>query len=125
MHTDSRSILMQILTIIDFRENKKQFVDRFINLCLQQTFVELLDTAPVEVKSELNKIIQQPDKQKSVDFLLKYFKPDQFNQKLQKVTSELFRDYITSITPTLTTNKQKQLSFYIASLSTESTQKII
>lgn len=120
MHTNSRSILMQILTIIDFRENKKQFVDRFINLCLQQTFVELLSVAPAQVKTELNEVIQQSDMQKRVDFFLKYFQSDQFNQKLEHVTAELFQDYITSITPTLTTNKQNQLSFYLSTLTENS-----
>lgn len=116
MFDKPKAIILQVLEIIEFRENKERFADQFINLCLGETYARLLKLQSEDVLSQIRDVFQQSDMQKNVSLFMKYFQPEQFNQTLQQITKEFFEDYIKTVTPTLTPARQNQLLSYLSTL---------
>lgn len=107
---DTKSVFIQILTIIEFEENKEKFADDFIRLCLQQAFVELLMHVPVDIRKQFqDKVIQHKDIAEIASLLRPYIHLPEIEKKVQATTTNLLTDYIRTISPTLDKTKQKRL----------------
>lgn len=117
MNNNPALILTKVLSIIEYKDDKKIFIREFLILCLQQTIIELIKNLPKEQQSSLNKeLLNQKDKEIISRVAQKYFPDGQFNNRLLIVTQKLFTDYIETVIPVLSGNQKNSLLFYLSSI---------
>lgn len=118
MNKDPKEILIQILNIVGYKEDKNVFAERFIVLCQQQAFVEFIESLPRSLQEDLKaKIINEKDKVKIKQAMENYVETKEFLDKLELVTARNFKEYIEAIIPTLTSEQKNNLQKFLSSLT--------
>jgi len=114
---DERKILLQVLTIIEYQGDKNAFIATFFTFLYLQTIEDLLDTLDPESRKELEQIIRNPsDEHALLSEINTYLSHEDFDKRLEHVTTTQFADYLETIYPTLSPQKQEQLTMYLSTL---------
>lgn len=110
-------VLSQILDIIDFSDNKEEFINKFVDLSRQQALLNLLDSVPTNKQVQLK---QELSTKKSLDEVAKEFQniftPQQYQEELTHTTNNLLNKYLISIMSSLSVNQRKELKALRSSL---------
>lgn len=115
---DGFKVLFDVLTIIDYQDNKEEFVNDFALIVLNEVFGEMLSKMPEEDKEKLvNEYYAAEIESKKKEVLLRRFSIDDVEEKIAKVTEVQFLDYLEKIYPTLSADKQDELTEYLNGLS--------
>ncbi len=110
-------ILDQVLTIMDYKEDKQKFILEFSDLCFGKTVSDIIEGLPQDKKQMLEKeILDEKDANKQSAIIKKYMSASEYNQRLEKVSGELFGDYIKTIMPTLSPERSAELKSYLSSV---------
>src|SRR5690348_1427427 len=113
-----REVLDTILTIIEYRENKEQFIDEFLNKCFHRAFVSYLSMLPSEKREALQKQLIQNENniKKTQEIIQPFVEREDYAAHVQKATTELFQELLQSVSPHLTQDQRKRLGIYITSI---------
>lgn len=84
-----KDIIIQILDIAGYGENKEDFADQLLSLCQQQALVDLIKSLPEET----------------------------ILQALKKATENIIKGYLQTISPHLSDTQKKDVQTYIQSLT--------
>ncbi|VVB85921.1 Uncharacterised protein [uncultured archaeon] len=107
-----QDLLLQILKIIDYSDNKEAFVEEFIKNIHLQSLSYLISTLSPdkqeEVKTELTMNKNNSDKVAST--LNAYFSQSQMQDALKNASKSAMTEYIKTINPTLSATQKQQLS---------------
>ncbi len=116
-----KDILLQALTIVGFPDDKKEdFIAKFIEVCNKQFLSDLLDTFPEDKqKSLIDRLKEEKDPEKIKAILLENSSKDTIGGILKKSTKEVFKDYLQTVMPDLSEEKQVGLAKYFKTLSEE------
>lgn len=110
-------VLFDVLNIIDYQDNKEEFVNEFVLIVLNEVFGEMLSRIPEADKEKIvNEFYAVDSEDEKREVLLKYFSLDEVEEKISKVTELQFLDYLETIYPTLSSNKQDELTGYLNNL---------
>lgn len=113
-----KDIIIQILDIAGYGENKEDFADQLLSLCQQQASVDLIKSLPEERQTLLEKTLsQQPNPQIIEQVLKDNFTEDAIFQALKKATENIIKDYLQTIAPHLSDPQKKDVQTYIQSLT--------
>jgi hypothetical protein len=114
---NSKEIILQILEIIDYQEDRNEFAEKFIQAALYEAFAKVIATLDPEKQLAFEKEIEnkKPD-EKSYILVQKYVDPQVYIMTVAKSTQDFLQDYINEIEPTLTDYQQQKLSEYIDSI---------
>lgn len=116
---DAKAIILKILEIIEYQKDRNQMANEFIDLCCRKAFVSCLSTLPEEKRAQMEKAVNsQKDIDSATTELLKFVSRDLYIEKLGEISKETLTDYIASVMPVLTGEKQLELKSYLATIKT-------
>lgn len=110
MYDNLPSILLSILTIINYPNNKQKFIADFQQVCRQYAVLALAERLPKDKQKELK------DKLKNIisgeagkQIVFSYFSQDEYKTTLDQLAQKIFQDYISDISPKLSPEKRDKL----------------
>ena len=124
MKPDFKNILLEVLNIIDYKDDKEKFTNEMLQLAHDEAIVALLEKLPLCKKEELKKSFSRaltPEEAK--DIIEHYTTFEEYKKSLQKTSDKLFQDYILTILPTLSKDQKQKLEDSLVSVK-EKLEKI-
>lgn len=113
-----KDIIIQILDIAGYGENKEEFADQLLSLCQQQTFVDLIKKLPVEKQAFLEKSNSlQPNPQQLDQFIKENYTEGEILEALKKATQNTIQAYLQTISPHLSDTQKKNLQTFVQALT--------
>jgi len=113
-----KDIIIQILDLVGYGENKEEFADELLSLCQQQALVDLIKSLPEEKQTLLEKTLSQQPNPQNIDQVLKdNFTEEQILESLKKATENTIQTYLLTISPHLSDLQKNNLKTYIQSLT--------
>src|SRR5476649_1245134 len=108
---DTKAILLKILEIIGYTDDKEAFATEFTNNIQMQSILDLIETLPADqqagVKQKLTDSANNPEAIASI--LKEHFTQEQLQQSLQKSAKQAFTEYIQAISTSLSTEQKQNL----------------
>lgn len=118
MQQSLQSILTQVLTIINYPEDKREaFVIEFGDMCISKALATVTQPLSDDKKEELvTKIKDIQDPNEAEKIIGEYVSADDYHKALEQATRELFESFLETIEPDLTDEQSDALDKYLASL---------
>ena len=118
MQQSIQSILTQVLTIINYPEDKRQeFIIEFGDMCISKALASVTQPLSDDKKAELvNKIKDVENPSEAEKIIGEYVSIDDYQKAIEQSTSELFENFLETIEPDLTEEQADALDAYLASL---------
>jgi len=114
---DPKAILLRVLTIIDYKDDKNAFAENYIKAIAELTIAQMIGTLAPERKKQLDiELTDVKDSDIFQEITRKYFPREAFEKQLGQVSQETFTNYIETIYPTLSPEKQEELTTYLSTL---------
>lgn len=113
----------QILTIINYQNDKAFFINNFISLCIQKSIEEYIELLPEERKKVVQSLLKENDSNELQEKIRPYMITEEYKNLFQKTINKFFQDYITAIIPTLSEEQKSKLEAYF--LSFKSVQPMV
>lgn len=112
-----KSVIVKILDLVGYGENKEGFADELLSLCQQQTLVDLVKSLPEEKQILLEKTLSSQTSPQNIEQVLKEnFTEEAILQALKKATENIIKGYLQTISPHLSDTQKKNLQTYIQTL---------
>lgn len=122
MQRNVKDIILELLHLIDFEDDKKAYADEFIQNCKKQALLNLLVALPQEKQNEFKQQIAGiTDQERQRTIIAAYVTPEQYEEALQKASQTAFAALIQEITPTLSISQLNTLQSYLKSLEPSTT----
>jgi len=110
MDQTPKTILLKILDIIDYKDDKEVFSHKFFNLVAQQTLGDLVLSLPDDKKKAVEgQLSAETDPIKLKQIFNSSFTKEQVDEVTLKVTHKAFQDYTRAIVPVLTPDQKQRL----------------
>lgn len=117
MLTNPKTAIISILEIINYQNDKETFADKFIELCIKQSFLEMIGDLPKEKVALLTSRIKSVSSlEQFVKTLKEYIHPSLLTRKIEQVSAKLFDAYIEGIFQTLDEDTKAKLMSYLAKI---------
>jgi hypothetical protein len=117
MNQDPRAIILKILDIIEYPENKEEFVNQFIIVCKKQAVTDLISNLSPEKQEQLKNSLSTQNKDEEIALIFKdFFSDSDYEHALEKATENTLRKLLESILPDLSSDQRKILKELISSL---------
>jgi hypothetical protein len=115
---DERDILYRVLTIIGYSDSKLEFINKFFSFIYIESIARLSTELSLGDQKRLGEELNhaQDDEEQQKEIILKYLPKEQFEEIVAEVSEEQFRDYLGTIMPTLSEEKQMELTDFLSSL---------
>ncbi len=116
---NSKQVILKILDIIEFSEDREKFADGFLTLIYKNALGDCLSSLPEDTQKLLAQRLsdQNIDPQIFSDTIMHYVKRAQFRKSLEKCAKATMDGYIKAILPTISEDQKKQIEDYFASQS--------
>lgn len=116
---DPKAILLRILDIIGYSEDKEKFATEFLQNVSAQAFLDLFNTLPQDKKDQLQQKITRVgnDPAKMQEELKAYFTDTQLEQAIENSSKTAVTEYIKTIDPTLSDPQKRNLTNYFGEIS--------
>ncbi len=102
-----QEIIVNILDIIGYGDEKIAFADEFLTLCQQRAVTDLYNSLPQDKRAG-----KDPGQ-----VIKKIFTPAQSLEAIQKTTEKMLNEYLETIYPKLSEEQTKNLRAYLNSIS--------
>lgn len=108
---DPKTILLRILDIIGYSEDKEKYATEFLQNVSLQTFLDLYNTLPQDKKDQIQQqIISAGNNPQAVRDLLKnYFTESQIEDVIQNASKNAVTEYMKAIDPTLSETQRTSI----------------
>lgn len=108
---NNHNILLKILEIIGYSDNKNEFVDEFLKNIQMQSVIDLIQSLPQDQQSQIKKqlSVNPNDPNKAADVLKSYFNNEQIQEALKNASKTAMEEYIKAINPTLSSTQKNNL----------------
>jgi len=117
MQQNPKDIILEVLSIIGYVENKESYAVKFIQNCEKQTLFDLLTTLPKEMQEQFkSQIVGATDQVQQKAIIFTYVTSEQYQTALQKASTTAFQDLLEAVTPMLSTDQADKLKSYLHSL---------
>lgn len=114
--------LVKTLDIIEFKGNREEWIQQFMQQAQQLAFGQLLSTLPQDKQQALTTALQNPPAGKTPEQVLQeYFTPLDCSIALQEQILEEYKKFVQDTMGTLTPEKQKELQDYLLPLVNQAT----
>lgn len=119
MSNHPKKILLDLLGIIGYQNNKEEFVSKFLHLIEQDADITVLETFANEgkehFKQSLSSAATDAEKMKLIS---KYIQKDVYNSQLKASAEKIMKGYLQEIIPTLTDEQKQKVNAYFSSAPT-------
>jgi hypothetical protein len=103
-------IILQLLTIIEYKDDKEAFVADFTRLINNQALVDLVSALPDAERVKAEEKLSHVDSQESfVSAVHTYFNDTQIQTALDNAAANAITQWISSIAPTLNDDQKQKL----------------
>ena len=119
MKNKAKDILLKILGIIDYRKDRSLFADKFIDLIFRQAFLKVVKNLPFDKKKQLDERLKNKNLDDSLKILLEYVAKEDFEKAVERISLEMFIDYIQQIMPALSPERKNKLTAYLNKLQNQ------
>jgi hypothetical protein len=115
-----RGVFLKILEVINYTEDKEDFIKEFEKNIKIQTVFDLVRSLPNEKQDELKKRLIEVDDnpEKIVEILKEYFSADKIQEEIKNITKNSFSEYIETILPTLSASQTDSLQKILEEVAT-------
>ena len=112
--TDPKQILLRILEIIGYSEDKDKFATEFLQNVSFQALLDLFNTLPQDKKDQIQQQITNAnnDISKVQQALSQFFTEDQISKSIENSSKNAVEEYIKTIEPTLSQEQKQNLANY-------------
>ncbi|MHB8598394.1 MAG: hypothetical protein ACYDER_16445 [Ktedonobacteraceae bacterium] len=118
MQQDPKDILIEILNIIGYEDEKESYADEFIQNCEKQALLDALKALPKERQETLRQKLAMATDQEQQKLLLKeYITSLEYTEILKKVAQNAFIELIDELMPTLSQEQITILQKYMQFLT--------
>ena len=124
--TEPKQILLRILEIIGYAEDKDKFATEFLQNVSLQSLLDLFDNLPQDKKSQISQNITSAgnDPQKLGEVLKSYFTQQHIQDAIQNSAKNAITEYINAIQPTLSDIQKQNLAAYFKELGKTSMSSV-
>jgi hypothetical protein len=119
MNSDIKLNLERILTIVGYQNDKSKFINKFIELCIQEALSEYISLLNEERQKQIQTILLGQDPDKLREQLLPYIKAEEYQKLLKENTKKFLTDYLQTITPSLSEEQKTEMSSYFQSFTAD------
>ena len=111
MNDDIKTLLTQILGVINYEDDKDEFINKYINIINNQTFFNLIQSLPQDKQEEIkNKFTQaKNDKEKAQEVFKEYFSKEQIEESIKNSSKDIMTKYLEAISNTLSDVQSQNL----------------
>ncbi|MBI4098218.1 MAG: hypothetical protein HY426_04235 [Candidatus Levybacteria bacterium] len=117
MNSNPKQIILQVLEIIGYSDDKEKYADDFLALCFQKAFVNLTQKLPQDKQDQLTQRMSLVSADKTEALLLEYFPKEEFENAIKEASRSTFEEYLKTIIPTLNEEQRSKLEAYLSSKS--------
>lgn len=116
---DPKIILLKILEIIGYSEDKEKFATEFLQNVSFQALLDLLNTLPQDKKDQLQQKITSMgnDTAKIQEELKAYFTDSQLEQAIENSAKNAVTEYMKAIDSTLSEAQKQNLTNYFSEIT--------
>jgi len=112
---DTRKTIIEVLSIINFTDDKEVFTDGILVMAEKQALTECIKSLPEHKRAPLIHLLNNTHRQRELSTILKrYITEEMYAKQLEKSTNELFLDYLETIDKTLDPETRAKLESYLA-----------
>lgn len=117
--TDPKQILLRILEIIGYSEDKDKFATEFLQNVSLQALLDLFNTLPQDKKDQIQQQMTSAnnDASKIQQVLNQFFTQDQLAQAIENSSKNAVTEYIKTIEPTLSEEQKQNLAGFFQELT--------
>lgn len=121
---EPRDVLLKILEVINYTEDKKGFINEFENNIKIQTIFDLIRSLPNEKQDEFKKRLSDvKNNPEEIDEILKqYFSADKIQEEIRYITKNSFSEYIETTLPTLSASQADSLQKFLEEVAAPAQQ---
>src|SRR5689334_22081310 len=114
MQQNPRDIILQVLIIIGYEDDKEVWANKFLANCEQQALINVLNRFSQGKKDELiQKMAGVTDQQKRKAIISQYIIPQEYTQALIRTSGTAFEEFIDEIMPILSEEQTIKLQTYL------------
>ncbi|MFA6005909.1 MAG: hypothetical protein WC775_05505 [Patescibacteria group bacterium] len=119
---DAKQILLQILEIIGYGENREAFAADFMNLCAQEAMADMIDKLTDEqIEAIQQKLAGSQSVEDTRAALAEFYTGDDYMKALAASCNKSLTEFITTVLPTLSPEQGKKLSEYVVKFAPAAT----
>ena len=115
MNTNPKQIILQVLEIIGYEDDKEKFANDFLSLCLQEALLNLTQELPQDKQDQLAQRMSLITPDKTEALLLEYFPKEKVEEAVKEASRSTFEEYLQTITSTLNDDQGNKLEQYLSS----------
>lgn len=116
--TDPKEIIVNVLDIIDYQDDKPKYATEFIDLCEKQALLDALQSLPKEKQADFKqKMSWAKDQDRVKDIIKEYITAEQYTDALKKASQTAFTKFIETLLPELTDGQKDKLQAYLQSIA--------
>src|SRR5947209_6150839 len=110
MQQDPKDIILELLTIIGYEDNKETYANDFIQNCEQQALIDALSALPTHQRDAFKqRMLWTHDQGRAKEIIAEYIAPEQYKQALQKASADVFKELLEAVMPTLSREQVDKL----------------
>jgi hypothetical protein len=119
MQPDPKTILLKVLVIIGYQNDKEKFISEFLSICFKKAFIKCVESMPLNIKNTIKKkIVKVGDNPLKMQEILTEFVPEEkYDEILFAESLNTFIEYLQAVIPTLKENQKKELGIYLKSIA--------
>ncbi|MFH0936874.1 MAG: hypothetical protein V1808_01110 [Candidatus Daviesbacteria bacterium] len=123
----NRDILLKILELIGYEDDKETFVSEFERNIKLQSIVELIKSLPEDKQGEIKQEFEQnkEDSEKIAEVVKKYFDEAQMEEALKNASKNAITNYFQAITSTLSEEQKENLNNYFKEIEQNNPQAAV
>lgn len=111
---DPKQIILKILEIIDYQDDKEKFTRDFLEAIHKKTISHLVgslnEEQKISLEEKLSGVVRSPEEISKV--LFEFITEDQYQMIAKKVSGEIMRNYLETIAPSLSEDQTRKLDQY-------------
>ena len=117
MYNHLNKILSDILEIIEYRNNRQEFIQTFLQQCRQITTLRLVQNLPKEKQEEVrNRLSTVTSGEAGKQIIMSYLDQKIYENELDKTSQLYFQDYIKELLLTSSSTTKAKLQAYMQHL---------
>lgn len=114
---DAKIIILKILEIIDYQNDRNQFANEFVDLCCRKALVASIAKLPESRRKRLEKNINgQKNIDIAVEEILRFISRDLYQKQLTLVSQETLTKYLDTVIPAISPVQEEILRKYLNDL---------
>lgn len=106
---DINQFLIQFLNIIQYEDDKKVYIEKFLTVCRRNAINAALKTLSSSQQESLKKDAEDTSVEKYYELVFSYITPEVYENNLKLATQEAFQQIVNDLLPILPSEKKEQL----------------